>query len=212
MTSLNPYSPPNPQPVEAPPLMAQLSTDVEGMTVEFEQTLDDILALQYHVSRAIGNKPPGRWSWVLFGTIEALMLLMAGGLALDPQLREAAFVPLVGFVVIGLCIGLIAGAPALSRWLVRRAVLKLVGRTPNLNLTGLRRVTISPQFLVWASPVTQAISRWIGVEKVLVEADCLFIFVSAMSAYVLPRRAFNSEQHFREYAAAADRYRQQGFA
>lgn len=208
MTALNPYSPPNPQPEDDPPLMAQLSTDVDGMTVEFEQTLDDILALNYSVNRALAHKPPA-WMWFFFGATGTLTLSLAVGLALTPDLADLAFLPLVGAALSVLGLALVASLPWLNRWLVRRAVLKLTGQARNLNLTGLRRVTITPQFLVWASPVTQAISRWIGVEKVLVEDDCLFIFVSAMSAYVLPRRAFNSEQHFREYAALAEKYLRQ---
>lgn len=210
--TINPYTPPSPQPVEDPPLMAQLSTDVDGMTVEFEQSLDDILALQYYLQRQLASQQPGRWVYYFYGALEVLFVGLTIGLALTPDLSSLALAPLMGCILIGLCIALTAGLPHLNRWLVRRSVLKLVNPGRNLNLVGLRRMTISPEFLISASPITQTISRWVGVEKVLVEDDCLFIFVTTVSAFVLPRRAFNSEQHFREYAAAAEKYRQQGQA
>src|SRR5687768_15640862 len=43
--SLNPYSPPNPLPEDDPPLVAQLAVEGEGMTVEYEQTFDDLVTL-----------------------------------------------------------------------------------------------------------------------------------------------------------------------
>lgn len=189
MIDPNPYTAPNPQPEGDPPLLAQLSTDVEGMTVEFEQIAEDVLALHYYMMRDMGFKTPRRWVGLLYA---ALVLLLSG--TVYAVLSSPALIYFDQFVSYAVTFLLISifwsyGVPPLSRWVARLMVYRSMQKGHNLNLIGPRRFTITPQFFVSASPVTQSISRWVGVEKVLVEDEYLFIFVSTMSAYVLPRRA-----------------------
>lgn len=212
MIDSNPYTAPNPQPVDDPPLMAQLSAE-EGMTVEFEQTLEDVLTLQFLLARELGDTKMPRGLIVFIAAVALLMFAASALTASIDNQREEVLVGCVGAVVIA-GVGVVShfSFGTVTRWLLRMKVVKLVQKTHNRSLIGLRRVTISPQYVVWSSPATQNAARWTGVERVHVEQDCLYIFITAIDAIFLPRRAFNSEQHFREYALAAEQYRQQGTA
>jgi hypothetical protein len=212
MNELNPYNAPNPQPVDDPPLIAQLSAE-EGMTVEFEQTLEDVLALQFCLARARGDAEMPRGVLIFIAVASLSLLVPAAFFATIPYWREEALEGLIGGLLIaGLGVAAYFGVPAVSRWFLRISIRKLVKKTHNRNLVGERRITIAPEYVVCSSPGIQQVARWTGVERVLIEKDYLFIFLTALDALVLPRRAFNSEQHFREYALLAEKYRQAGGA
>lgn len=212
MTELNPYTAPNPQPVDDPPLIAQLSTD-EGMTVEFEQTLEDVLVLQFHLQRARGDAEVPRGVLIFIAVASVSLLVPSAFFATIPYWREEALEGLIGALLIA-SLGEAAyfGVPAVTRWTLGTSIRKLVKKNHNRNLVGERRIAISPEYVVCSSPGTQQVARWSGVERVLIEKNYLFIFITALDALVLPRRAFNSEQHFREYALLAEKYRQAGAA
>src|SRR5687768_15916990 len=82
MTTVNPYAPPNPQPEDDPPLVAQLAIEGEGMTVEFEQTLEDLVSMaEFHSRKASGS---GRQVVILVG-----VLVIISGVLLTVLLNRA---------------------------------------------------------------------------------------------------------------------------
>ncbi len=204
MTNLNPYEPPNPGAEEDPPLVAQLAVDGEGMTIEFEQTLDDILALQdFHVRQ---QARMSRQAWLVARVmVAALSVILAGGIYLTwPDGDDTMFIVFSGSLLALLF--LVFYYSVYQRWNVRRWTIKQFQQGRNLNLTGHRRITITPEFLIMASPLTQSACRWLGVEKILQDEYAIYVYVSTMNAHVLPRRAFNSDRHYQEFAAKAAEY------
>lgn len=207
MSTPNPYAAPTPLPSEDPPLVAQLAIDGEGMTIEFEQTMDDLMAGQYYVLREMGIKMPGPWTWAAImacGVLSVSAMIVCMSL---PGGEDLLGVAIIGFAFTLFFALFLPYKVWYSHWNVRRVMLKLANKGRNYNLTGLRRVTISPLFLIYSSPLSQSAMRWVGIERILVEPDNLFILVSTLQPMVLPRRAFNSEQHFREFALHAEKYR-----
>lgn len=203
MSTLNPYSAPNPPPDDDPPLVAQLAVEGEGMTIEYEQTLDDLVVFSdYHW------RQQSKFRQHLVGLLGLFVLLLTAAL-LSGQQRTWHQIWQAGTM------GLVSGPLLLALWayrilgrryLIRRNLQRAFAGGKNLSVFGPRRITITPEFLMYAAPLSQSVHRWAGVEKVRADKDGIYIFVSSLSAFVLPRRAFNSEQHFREFAQAAEKY------
>jgi hypothetical protein len=205
MTTLNPYAPPNPLPDDDPPLVAQLAIEGEGMTVEFEQSVEDMVS--FHVYFARQRTPLRRH---LLGIIAIVPLILGGVLLLD---WARAPVPQPINVLTLLMLGM--GLFFLALWvytlfafrqLTRQNLNKMLSGGRNLNLIGPRRITITPDFVISASPMSQSASRWLGIEKVETDGSNIFIFNSTMSAFVLPRRGFNSDEHLAEFYSKAREY------
>ena len=206
MNTPNPYEPPNPPATEDPPLVAQLAVEGEGMTVEYEQTFEDLVVFSdYHWRQ----QPKLRQHLIaVFG----LFLLGTGGLALlGPEVEwEKMWMSLtVCFLGGAFLLAIWAYRVFASRYLLRRALQKAYAGGKNFNVVGPRRIKITPEFLMHSSPLSQSVYRWAGVEKVRGDREGIYIFVSSLAAFVLPRRAFNSEQHFQEFAATAEKYLRQ---
>ena len=203
MSTLNPYSPPNPQPEDDPPLVAQLAVEGEGMTVEFEQTFEDLVIFSdYH-----WRQQPKLRQHLL--AIFGIFLLGSGGLAVlgpnvdwDEIWMSATFCLLGGAFLIAIW----GYRMFASRYVIRRTLQKAYADGKNLSVVGPRRIKITPEFLIYSAPLSQSVHRWAGIEKVRADRDGIYIFISSLSAFVLPRRAFNSEQHFREFGATVDKY------
>jgi hypothetical protein len=203
MTTLNPYSAPNPQPEDDPPLVAQLAIEGEGMTVEFEQTFEDLVVFSdYHWRQ----QPAFRKH--LFGVIGVgiFLISLVATPAHEEFLRSGWFGALLGWTF-GLLFIVIYGYQIFARrYLIRRNLHRAYSEGKNLSVFGPRRITITPEFLMYAAPLSQSAHRWAGVEKIGGDKDGIYIFISSLSAYVLPRRAFNSDQHYQEFARAAEKY------
>ena len=60
----------------------------------------------------------------------------------------------------------------------------------NKALWGKRRLTINAQELVESSEVEESRIRWAGVERVTENSDYIFIYLTTVSAQVIPKRFF----------------------
>jgi hypothetical protein len=47
------------------------------------------------------------------------------------------------------------------------------------------------------------ITRWAGIERVVCEPDAIYILLSGISALPVPRRAFATDEQFRQFARIA---------
>jgi hypothetical protein len=201
MSTVNPYAPPNPQPDDDPPLVAQLAVDGEGMTVEFEQVFEDLVTFAEFHGRQVSF---GRGKLVILVTILVpFFMLLLIGLSQRPR-NFAAMLPLVFGSTFLLSILLVL--TLFRKHLVRRNVKAHYGQGRNLNLIGIRRITITPEYILFSTPLCQSATRWAGMEKVAADAHGIYLYNSSLTAYILPRRAFNSDQHFHEFLAKATEY------
>jgi len=202
MTTINPYAPPNPQPEDDPPLVAQLAEFGEGMTVEFEQEIQDMVTFHVHY---FNKRMPVRRH--LLGVLALVPLVMAALLYRERGPLEPVSLLTYWMLGMGVFLAVMWLYSLLARrYLIERNLHKLLGPGRNLNLTGPRRITITPDFVISSSPLTQSASRWLGIEKIETDGQNIYIFNSTMTAFILPRRAFNSSQHYAEFLAQANDY------
>jgi hypothetical protein len=206
MSTMNPYAPPTDASGRAePPLVAQLVGEIDGLSVEFEQTFEDVEDLnEFHVRR---KRLPGVilliGSALVVGIFTALMILRLMR-SPDPgeSLESTGPFLLGGLIFVGILTVLIFS----QRSIRARAVRKLYEGGKNLLLTGIRRITITPQFLIFSSPLCQSVHRWQGMEKIEMSPKAIYLYSSSMTAYAIPRRAFATEEQFQRFAQQAQQY------
>ena len=98
-------------------------------------------------------------------------------------------VPLAGLVFL-------VTYPFIYRWQLKSMATRMYAEGKNLILFGHVRLSISPEFLNHATPYSQSLIRWIAVEKVTASMDAGYLYVTAATAHVVPRRAFASDSDF----------------
>jgi hypothetical protein len=175
------------------------------MEIEFVLLPEDILALHEYLwdhPEQFGRKRAGSlWIFlVAFGLLTAISIAV---LATSGEWNAMTiFAPTV-FVLL-LCLQFF------GRRLLRRQVRRNLERKADANtkaLLGWRRITLAPEGIRTASESSNTTAFWPSIEKIVIGGEQAFIFNSARAAHVIPRRAFADEAAFREFVAAARRYR-----
>jgi len=213
MSDLNPYS--SPSNTEAPReqvLVAQLVGDEEGLSVEFEQTFEDLLDFHDYHLKTTGAYARGRLLMAVVAMI-AICVMAIGVMSLTNQGLQDEFTKMIACGVVGFAsaFALIGGIViAAQRSGSRTAVKQAYEKGKNLSLLGLRRMTINPEYLIFTSTLCQSAFRWKGLEKVGSDEKGLYIYSTALTAYVIPRHAFPSDRQFQDYSAKAKHYFEQG--
>ena len=101
---------------------------------------------------------------------------------------------------------LVAGAVVLQ---TRSARKKFLSGPSDRWQRGPWRVRISPEGIENISPLATAKYRWQVIWSIGQTEDHLIYMISSQRGVAIPRRAFISEKHFDDFAAAAKRYRRQ---
>jgi hypothetical protein len=146
--------------------------------------------------------------------------------------RRGWFVPAVGLLIVCLGIWVLAsqesGAPGTTLlnlwplfvsvpfylvyfpWAYRRKVRKIVhgmiGEGRNRTTLGRQRITISPEQIAKSGEFDQSTVQRPGIERVVKDRDYAYIYVNAMAAFIIPRRAFTDSVSFDEFVIKAQGY------
>ena len=102
--------------------------------------------------------------------------------------------------------------PAIFHWRAGKMIRNIFREGKNLAILGPRRLTLTPQYLMHASPVVQTVTRWIGIERIVVDPNAIYILQSSTSAFIVPRRAFADEAQFRQFADKATEFHARSLA
>lgn len=191
-----------------PPVLAALVGEDGGMSIEFEIEREDLVefTLFHHQHSSVSRTQRRR---------KMLVLSVALVLLLGFLVRFAMPMPDFWFLAAGcvlLIVGLLVSYPRIQEWQLRTMVERMYGEGRNLLLYGPRRIVLTPQFLNNASPQSQSVTRWLGVEKLVVADRALYIYISSVSSLVIPRRAFSSDDHFQTFVHTAQEFHAQALA
>jgi len=167
------------------------------MEVEYEITRDDLYAFQW---RAAFHSPFARrvTRRVYLGWFLALLLL-----AIMPAIGSDGFVVSrisFTFLIISFPIAILV-QHYLGRWLMRRALLRLLrDEKPDRGQLGRHKVALIRDGVVESTTVGESRTSWAGVHRVEQNAQYIFLYTSAAAAHVIPKRAFkDSEEAERFY-------------
>ncbi len=97
--------------------------------------------------------------------------------------------------------------PWLYRRKTRRIVAAMVSEGENKSLFGWHRVSITADAVTAEHEFGTSSASWESVEKVVTTDDYLYIYINALAAIIVPRRAFGDTSDFDGFVTAAANYR-----
>ena len=173
------------------------------MTIEFEITKEDLSASSFYHNR---HSPTARrqylrgWLvppliWLLFFIVICHLADQGRGKLLQTFID---LFPLFCFVPLYLLY-----YPWAYRRKVRKIIAVMVGEGHNRGLLGHHRVTISEEGISDSNEFGQTSRVWRGVEKVVVADEHVYVYINALAAIIVPRRAFAGPLEFEEFVRVA---------
>jgi hypothetical protein len=181
----------------------------EHQTVEYELTIDDVLAFHSHHTRSSSTirRQQRLTVLLLLSCTVVFLMLVTIRLLFDPTSRP------VLHILSELWWGwaLIATATAAyfyqrrDKWR-RRVWQRMIGEGENRNLIGRRKLSIGPEELREAWMFGETMLRWPAIERIVLAGEYAYLYVSATSALTVPKRAFPSDESFKRFVTTAQRY------
>jgi hypothetical protein len=204
-------------PYQAPGTKTQLGGDLLGpefqpraMEAQFEVVLEDLLAfnLYHHQHSPALRRFFRRLLFVLVLALGMLTSITALYGMLVGLFEAKRWVPLLVMSLVGIG-AYLACVPFIRHWGVRKQVRLMMAEGKNSGLYGQHRLSIAPDGIREVVSVGESFRRWIGVERIAVTEDYAFFYQTAVSAYVLPKRAFGDELHFQQFVRSAQIWMEQ---
>ena len=196
---------------QGPPVLPLLVGEDGGMSVDCLIELEDVTAFAvYHNTRS----PLGRKQFLKRWLIIGLTMVIALASFVYLASAQGQFLNLVPVFV--LFITFVVAYVGLYPWIYVRRLRKgteaVFRRGRNLALFGPRRVTLTPQFMVSSSPYTQSVARWMAVEGIDPQPTALYLYLSSNTAFIVPRRAFASDDDFQTFVHTAQQFHARALA
>jgi YcxB-like protein len=182
------------------------------LTAEYELTKEDWSAFNfYHHFHSPTARRQYRRAWFFSVVLVLVLCLVISVLASlnspRPGSTFVALLPLYSGVLFCLF-----WFPWVYRRKVRKIVAGMIGEGRNRTLLGRQRVTISPEGISRSSDFDQSTISWSGIEQVVKDKNYAFVYTSALSAIIVPRRAFADDIGFDAFVMKATGYHQEAGA
>ena len=162
------------------------------MQVRYTVSLDDFVALNLYLTRKSGAGRPG----FLMVWLGLPILCATGAVWLLELGREMVAIWLLGVAVFWLLM-----IPSRFREGQARGIRAFVKKLGGRGIIGERGLSLSEELLVAVSETFRTEVRWENMTGVDVVGDTTYIFISGISALILPRHGFDSDA---EYEAVRD--------
>ena len=163
--------------------------------ISYSLTENDVIAFnQYHITHSPLLKRRQLITRVVLPLV--LVLLAAFYYSADNRLFMPIYLVSLGVLVA-------VGAPTLQRRASARLMRKMLKEGQNRGLFGARTVTLTPNGVEVLGEALDSRFKWSLIEKVVSSDTHIFIYVSAMNAFVIPKTAFANDrerEHFLEMA------------
>ena len=177
-----------------------------SLEIQTEITKDDWLEFGlYHYADSAAVKRL-RLILLLPGVLWSALWLGAAALSDTPAETAKALMPLILGGLIYVVLLLFRWRKASTRKTISRQLQSHLGQGENRAMFGQYRISLSEAGVAEVGEARQATTHWKAVEKVVVAGDWLYIYTSAFSAVIVPKRCFTDAARFEEFVAAARRY------
>lgn len=179
-------------------------------TIRYTMTVDDYCAFwlyrqreQMELARARGKQfgTRTRWIAVLVGCVAAAWVLL---------LRQLDILRLA----MGMLLGVILSGMLMLMYLrlyirgggVRKSFARMFEGARNVGVFDARELTLTPEKIIDTTPARRREIEWRAIEKIVTTEDHVFIYDTAVSAFVIPRRDFASDDAFWQFVREARAY------
>ncbi len=167
-------------------------------TVKYETSMDDLIALTFDQMRWSKRTRRQVLVGILVGPIAAVLILLLHTLD-DEPLSDLMVVIMVAFGVM-LPLMLLYTYCGGGR---RAAVRKAYAEGKNLALIGVHELTLHDEYFEIRAPMFASQMRWDMVEQIRQTDGHIFFYVSALSAHIVPKSAFDDAEEASAFAAEA---------
>jgi YcxB-like protein len=166
-------------------------------SISFKLTPMDYQALSVFLHGRSSND--SKWT-----AAAAMMSTSLGGTVVGLLITSSLTVP--NFVAVLVATSIFCAVYITWLWPGAERRAKIQSKRYRGNLLGERTIRLDANGVHQEIEFSQGVTRWEGVQRVAVTETHLFIFNGPMSAYIIPRRAFNLEVDFAEFTKVAQRY------
>ena len=178
--------------------LIESSLKLSSMKVEIDITEQDVIDFNvYHHSRSPSSRRT-KWALTLPGFLWSGFWLMLCLLSETPSESAMTFMPLwlggLGYIAV-----------LLLSWRrgVARQVRRYLAEGTNKGLFGPRQVLITPEGITETGALQTSTVNWQMVERIVVLPNCAYVYINAVAAHIIPKRAFVGDVEFNEFINAA---------
>jgi hypothetical protein len=164
------------------------------MQIHYQLTLEDVLAFNwYHIrnSKRLRRGYYFNQACVILGALVATMFWSKGSFSL--RLLVFLIAAAVGMVLYHLY----------YEWWIRHSSKKLYAEGQNKGVLGNHILAIDSEGVLEISDVGESRTMWSGIEKIEENDQYVFIYVGALQAHIIPKRAFMSENEAARFSQLA---------
>lgn len=172
------------------------------MSIEFEISMDDILEFNlYHHQHSPNSR---RAYLVLRFVISILMLLISLSFLIQTFVDESSMAYFLFWLI--LAILWIVLFPRLYQRSIKKEIAKMYNEGKNKGIICKHKLSLTPDMIINTTDFGESKTRWSSIEKIVSTDNHIFIYASAVMAFIVPRRAFSDELKYKEFIRTAKQY------
>lgn len=159
------------------------------MTIEYDVTEQDYLNFNlYHAGHSRYSK--NQTFMLRYGA--ALLMLLAFFVLYRGSMLAVA----IGIVFVIMWIVLF---PKYYEGLIKRSVKKMISEGKNNDFIGHQRLTLKDDCIEEATRDSTSATKYSAVEKLCYGYDCIYVYIGALKAFIIPVTAFTDEAQRNEF-------------
>jgi hypothetical protein len=178
------------------------------MSINFTLSMDDLIAFnRYHLC----HSPMVRrtyWKGLLLPPLVwTVLCLLLSRLAVSAQGTWLESIRDLLPLFLGAPVYLVI-FPLVRKRCISRQIGALLREGDNTSVLGAHRVEATPEGFCQTNNSGLTQCKWNAIKKVAISDDHIFLYLSAVSAFIIPKKGFTDEIQLTAFLGELDRYRQ----
>ncbi len=177
------------------------------MSISFTLSTDDLIAFNLHHLRCSPTARRTYWKTLLVPPlIWTLVCLGLSRLAVTPERTWPESIRDLLPLFLGAPLYLVM-FPLLHKRSISRQLRALWREGGNASVLGDHRIEIMPDGICQTNNSGLTQRKWSAIEKVSISDDHVFLYLSAASAFIIPKRSFTDQAQLTAFLDELDRHR-----
>lgn len=175
------------------------------ITVEFERTVEDTIEFNvFHMSHSPSIRQRALFAQIIVAVLVFIVSLAVGYL-LNLDKRALTYFDYALFLVLSVASFFIF--PYLNKAEVIRGLHKATKEGDNKAILGHQTISLTPEHLFVKTPGSESKYTWASIDKIVQNDKYIFLYISSISAIVVPKKAFSTENELQEFVEYVNIYR-----
>src|SRR5262249_717078 len=143
------------------------------------------------------------WGWIVFVLFTWLLWIIHWWLISEDRQPDITVLILLAITTI-LCFYALFWI-RITLWIIVRSQ----SAADKAKMASVHTLSLTPEALLYSWEDSRDRRVWSGIERIAVTDDHVFFFIMSQAGHAVPRRAFASNEAFREFAETAQRYKKE---